>query len=877
MSEAKKNITPPNWANRFLEWYCANDLLDEIQGDLQEAFYYRKEEVGFRKAKWWFIWDVVRFFRLSSFEKKSFNSNRIFMLKNNIKIALRIIARKKWSSFVNIISLTLGITAVALISFFVTDELSHDNFHEKKDSIYRIITDRYSPDGAYDYTDASQPLPLPDRLKSDFSEIEAITRVSSDTRYVRVDDAIQEEKALFVDNTFFEMFSFPFVIGDKSSALQFSKNVVITRALAQKYFQTVDVVGKTLEVRQDDVFTAYQITGVVERIPSNSTFKFEMAFNYDQVDYYGWAGTSWGVRIDEVYMLLNENVNTTEFDAKLKYHWKNFLASEVAESKEYEGEYQHYKLQSLEDVHMASDVGSSFSTGDSAESYTLSIIAIIILLIGSANFTILSMGRSTLRGKEIAIKKVVGAKKGQLVAQFWTEAMTLSFFAMILSVLLVVLLLPAFNQLADKSFITSDIINLRLLIMLPAIAVVTGIIAGAYPSLVLSGINVLDFFKKKVKLGGANLFTKSLITIQFSLSIMLLLGTIVIFQQIDYFKVKSLGYEPSDVIVLENTLNTEPEKLEVYKNLLAANPNIVGTTSINRSFSRGGNSSVHEKSDGTEFGYSLYIVEPSFFDLMQIEFDNGRNFNVSMSSDSNSIVVNEQFVRALGDDFELGGSVNKFQNAGLRDPKLIGVTKDFHFQSLARELRPVLMMVGRSERSYGNILIKTNGKPNAEIIDFLRASWLQVTPDSPFNYDLMSDDIKAQYASEERWFAIVKYATIWALGLATLGLIGIVSISIAGRLKEVSIRKVLGASSPHLYYILSKQFILLLAIASALAVPLTIYFASGWLEDFAYHIELNPLVFAGVIAFVFVIIIGIVFFGTSKTLRSNPVKSLRME
>lgn len=877
MREYRDKISPPKWVNNFLEWYCAHDLLDEIQGDLLEAFYHRQDEVGIRKAKWWFIWDVLKFFRPSSFEKKSFNSNSIFMLRNNIKIALRIITRKKWSSFINIISLTLGITAVTLIAFFVMDELSHDDFHANKDSIYRIITDRYSPDGAYDYTDASQPLPLAAQLTSDFSEIESITRIAQDNRYLRTDGSTQEEKALFVDNTFFEIFSFPFVVGDKSSALQYSKNAVVTRDLAQKYFQSIDVLGKTIEILQDDVFTTYQITGVVERIPSNSTFKFDIALNYDQVEYFGWAGNSWGVRIDEVYMQLNENVDTNEFNAKLKDHWKNFLSNEVEESKEYEGDYQHYKLQSLTDVHMASDVGSSFSTGDPKESYILSIIAIIILLIGSANFTILSMGRSTLRGKEIAIKKVVGAKKGELIIQFWTEAMTLSVFAMLLSVCLIVLLLPAFNQLADKSYESSDILNLRLVIMLPVVATITGLLAGAYPSLVLSGINILDFFKKKVKLGGANLFTKTLITLQFSLSIMLLLGSIVVFQQIDFFKVKDLGYDQSNIIVLENTLKQDPEKLNVYKNLLASNPNIVSTTAINSSFSRGGYSSEHEKSDGTKFGYSMYFVEPSFFELMKINFDDGRNFNVSMASDSNSIVVNEEFVNALGEDFELDGAVKDLNNAGLESPKLIGVTKNFHFQSLASKLRPVLMLVGRSESSYGNILIKTTGTPNAELIDFLQTSWYEVAPDSPFNFDLMSDDIETQYAAQNRWFAIVKYATIWALGLATLGLIGIVSISIAGRLKEVSIRKVLGANSLHLYYILSKQFIILLIIASAMAVPLTIYFARDWLDNFAYHIDLNPLVFGGVIAFVFVMIICIVFFGTSKTLKSNPVNSLRME
>ncbi|WP_141719697.1 ABC transporter permease [Roseivirga misakiensis] len=868
---------PPKWANRFLEWYCAKNLLDEIQGDLLEAYYYRKEELGHGKARWWFIWDVLRFFRPSSFQKKSINSNALIMLKNNIKISLRIINRRKWASFINIFSLTLGITAVALISIFVVDELSYDQHHENKDAIYRMITDYYSPEGEFDYTGASHPLPMAKELVNDFSEIAAITRIGDDSRYVRTDGAAQQENAIFVDNSFFEIFSFPFVVGDKNSALQFSKNVVITREMAEKYFQSIDVLGETIEIRQDDKFTAYLITGVVERIPTNSSIQFDMAMSYDQVDYYSWASNSWGVRIDEIFMQLNENINLNEFEAKLKDHWKNYLTDAVKESKSYKGDYQNYRLQALTDVHLASDIGSLWSTGDPSESYTLSIIAVIILLIGSANFTILSMGRSTLRGKEIAIKKVIGAKRRQLVIQFWTEAFTLSILAMLLSILLMSLLLPSFNSLADKNYRLEDIINLRLLILLPSIALLTGLIAGAYPSLVLSGISILDFFRKKLKLGGSNFFTKSLITVQFSLSIMLLLGSFVVFQQIKFFNVKDLGYDATNVVVLDNNMNNDPEKVKVYKNLLESNPNIAGVTSINSSFSRGGFSSELEKSDGSKVTYSMYFVEPSFFEIMDIPITMGRNFNVGSSLDSNSVIMNDQFKRAMGEDFVLDGNIKKFRNAGLKDPQLIGVTKDFHFQSLARELRPVLMVMGRSEGTYENILVKMNQPLNAEMVQFLQESWYEIAPNAPFEFNLMSDDLEAQYAAQERWFEIVKYATIWALGLATLGLIGIVSISITGRLKEVSIRKVLGANAYHLYFILSKQFLLLLTLASVIAVPLTIYFASDWLDNFAYHIELNPLVFAGVIVFVFCLIIGIVFFGTSKTLRSNPVKALRME
>tara|TARA_R110001592_G_scaffold213766_1_gene466584 strand:- start:2658 stop:5291 length:2634 start_codon:yes stop_codon:yes gene_type:complete len=877
MSMQEEGKSPPKWANRFLEWYCADDLLDEIQGDLLEAYHYRIQEVGVSKAKRWFVWDVIKFFRPSSFKKKSNNSTQVFMLKNNIKIALRIISRKKWASFINIISLTLGITAVTLISFFVADEFSYDNFHEKKDSIYRLVTDRYSPDGGYDYTDAGQPLPLAAQLVSDFPEIETATRVSKAERYLRKDGNVQEAKVLFVDSSFFQTFSFPFLIGNERTAMEFSKSIVVTEDLAKRYFQSIDVVGKTLEIRHEEVFTTYQITGVVAHISSNSTFQFDVAMNYDQTSYYGWANDSWGVRIDEIYLSLGNNVSVPALNDKLKDHWKKYLTNAVEESKSYKGDYQNYWLQPLTDVHMAANVGSSFSTSDPMNSYILSGIAAIILLIGCANFTILSIGRATMRGKEIAVRKVVGAQKLQLVTQFWVEAITLSFLAMFLSIGLVFLLLPAFNALAEKNFVVNDLLNVRLLITLPLIAIVTGLAAGTYPAMVLSGVKILDFFKKKMKLGGANLFTKSLIITQFSLSVMLLLGTIIVFQQIDFFKNKDLGYDDTNVIVLENTLNAEPEKLEIFQNILAKNPKIESWTGMSYSFGRGGFSSVYKKPDGTEFNYSVYYIEPSFFDVLGIEILDGRNFSELSSADNNSMIVNEMFMEKVSGDFKIEDNLTDFDNMGLTNPKIIGVANDFHFQSLASKLKPVVLLMSPSKKSFNNFLIKTTNAPDSELLQFLEESWYQVAPESPYSYVLMNKDIEAQYQTEMRWFNIVKYATIWALGLAVLGLLGIVGMSIAGRLKELSIRKVLGANTLHLYYILSKQFIVLLVLAAIIAIPTTVYFANGWLENFAYHIELNSFVFSGVLVFIFLLIMGIIYLGTIRTIKSNPIDSLRME
>ena len=526
---------------------------------------------------------------------------------------------------------------------------------------------------------------------------------------------------------------------------------------------------------------------------------------------------------------------------------------------------------------MAAEIGSSFSTSDPMNSYILSGIAVMILLIGCSNFTILSIGRSTLRGKEVAVRKVIGAERLELITQFWMESITMSFFAMLLSLFLVFLLLPAFNVLAEKSFVFADFWSWKLAVILPLIALMTGIVAGAYPTIVMSGIKILDFFKKKVKLGGANLFTKSLITIQFSLSLILLLGAIIVFQQINFFKVKDLGYDKSNIVILENNLNTEPEKVEVFQSLLAKNPKIDSWTGISSSFGHGGFSSIYKRPDGSEFSYSMYFIEPSFFDVLGIDLMDGRNFSITSAADSNSVIVNEKFMTQVRGDFDLEDNLTDFKNADLKAPRIIGVSQDFHFQSLASELKPVVLVLSTSKQIFGNLLIKLNQRPDSELLQFLEDSWYEVAPDSPYSYAFMDDDLEGQYKSEMRWFMIVKYATIWALGLAVLGLLGIVGMSISGRLKEVSIRKVLGASSFELYYILLKQFVVLLIIAAVVAIPITVYFANDWLESFAYHIQLSPLLFGGVFLFIFLLIISIVYLSTSRALKISPVDSLRME
>lgn len=875
----KEKHTPPRLAGSFLRSYCRDEFLEEIEGDVYELFEIRIERLGPVIARLLFIWDVLRFFRWSNIKKvKVLNSNQT-MVKNNLIVALRVLRRQRMASFINTLSLTLGITAVTLIYFFIQEEFSFDSFHTKQEQIYRLVKDNYESENVVGGTSGYHPLPLAQKLAEDLPEIMAATRIGEGEFFLRLNDKMQEEPMFFADPDMLNMFDFPLLIGDKSTVLSNPGSVVLSERAAKRFFNSIDVVGKSMEMKvgRRATFKEYLITGVAENVPSNSTIQFDILLPYSEVPYYENYKDYWRLNTDETYLLLNPALDKQAFESKLAMQWTNYMPHKVADMEANGFAPFKYKLQPLSDVHLDTQINGLSEASDPTYSYILGVIGGVILLIGCANFMILSIGRSSSRAKEIAVRKVVGAGKKQLVLQFWTEALVLSLVSALLAIGLVYLLLPTFNQLSDKQMQFAAMINLQNVLVLVGLTFLAGVIAGIYPALVLSGLKSLDVFRRKIKLGGANFFTKSLVTFQFALSIVLVLGTIIIYQQVDFLKNKDLGLDGKDVIVLENRISGSAGVSKQLEDQLAANPNVVSVAGVSSSFTKGGFGSSHETKEGKDVSYSLYRISSQYLSLLQISVVEGRHFDGQMPSDTvESVMVNQEFMRQMGADFKVGDKIEGFSNAGLKSPRVIGVVEDYNFQSLSNELSPVILSIKRFS-GFGDLLIKTIPGKASEVLSSLEKNWYELAPDVPFSYSFLEDDLKNQYAKEQRWASIIQYAAIWAVVIAILGLMGLVALSIAGRIKEFGVRKVLGARTSHLFRIIVKQYALWLIIALALAVPVVVYTMQQWLDNFAYHVNISPLLLTAGISMLFGLILLVLAINAIGAAKRSTMEALRLD
>lgn len=874
----KNSVKPPRLARAFLKRYCRNEFLEEIEGDIYELFEARLISLGPLRARLLFIWDVLRFFKRSNIKKnKGLNSNTV-MFKSNLIIALRVLKRQRMASFINTLSLTLGITAVTLIYFFVNEEFSYDQFHSKGDQIYRLVKDSYESENVIDGTTGYHPLPLAEKLAEDLPEVTEATRIGKGKFYIRIGDKMQEEPMFFADPGMLSMFDFPLIRGDKSTVLSNQGSVVLSERTANRLFSSTDVVGKAIELKIGSAaFKEFLVTGVAENIPSNSTIQFEILLRYSELPYYANYKDYWGLNTDETYVLLNPALDREAFENKLAMQWTNYMPRDVAEMETNGFAPFKYRLQPLDEVHLDVDVGGFSKASDPLYSYILSIIAGVILLIGCANFMILSIGRSSSRAKEIAVRKVVGARKKQLVFQFWSEALILSIISATLAIVMVYLLLPTFNELADKKIEFAAMINVQNIAVLTGLTFFAGIIAGVYPAVVLSGLKSLDVFRRKIKLGGANLFTKSLVTFQFALSIVLVLGTLIIYQQVNFLKNKDLGFDGEDVIVLRNRLSDNPTAMQQLKDQIRSNPDILSFAEVSSSFTKGGMRSSYETKQGKEIPYSIYSISPDYLSLLEIPILEGRGFDGVLATDTlDAVLVNQTFMRELGPDFKLGDRIENIDNASLKSPRVVGVVEDYNFQSLSTALKPVILTLNPFS-GFGDMLIKIAPGKSADVVSFLEANWYDLAPQIPLGYSFMEDDLQTQYESEQRWAKIIQYSAVWAVILAVLGLMGLVALSIAGRIKEFGVRKVLGASTWHLYHIIVKQYAIWLGVALALALPVAVYIMKEWLRDFAYHISISPLLLTMGILTLFGLVLLVLGINALAAGKRSTMEALKLE
>jgi putative ABC transport system permease protein len=817
------------------------------------------------------------------------------MIFHYIKIAVRNLSRQKILAFINVFGLSVGIACFSLFLLYSLNEFSYDNFHKNGNEIYRVIgwfagDKDHEPGG-----DASSYTPLGPAMKKDLPGVKDYVRFQGGwgEHFIKVDNKVTRSSMSFADPQFPDVFSFKFIAGKPEYALTDIHNVIITRDKAIQLFGGTDVIGKRIEVKMDDhqdKFEVFKVGGVVENIPATSTIQFNILGNFDYVldsDDGKASADNWHMTIGiDTYVLLKKGSQLMKDQKQLDIFRHKYYADEEAELLKmgrWDGKSPYpisFRLQPIREMHTAVNVdsGAPGSTTNPKNIWILVGIAAGILIIACINFTTLAIGRSAGRAKEVGVRKVIGSGRNKLIFQFLTESMLLSIFSGALGLMLANILLPFFNQLCGREMSFSISQFPQLIWILVTLILIVGLLAGSYPALVLSGFRPVEVLKSKIKLGGSNYFTKSLVTFQFILSIGLIISTLIIFRQLHFLRYKNLGLTKENVIVI-NADGTDAKKIfPLFRQSLKSEKQIIDVAGSSIGLGEGqgqmgGGYSYGDK----QFGSIEYPIDEHYLSLMGIHLIAGRNFNSAISSDTTeSVIINETLANTV-----LGKTAEKaigqqFKARGDKFKTVVGVTKDFNFESLTHAVRPQLFtMDGNFAPSKFFVRIRP-GDPTISL-SLLEKKWKYIVADLPFKYSFLDEDLDRFYKSEERWSAIVGWAGGISIFLACLGLFGLAALAAINRQKEIGIRKVLGASVPTIVRLLSRDFLKLVLIALVIASPFAWYFMNKWLQDYAYRINIGWWVFAVTGSIAVLIAFLTISFQAVKAAVANPVTSLRSE
>jgi putative ABC transport system permease protein len=809
------------------------------------------------------------------------------MIKNYLTIAWRNLLKNKIYSFINIIGLAIGLASFLLITLYIMDELSYDRYNDKADRIYRINSDIKLGGGELHMPVTSDM--MGQLLIKDYPAIEQYTRIynSNGSKLIKKDKVfIIEDHVAHVDSTFFDVFTLPAISGNTHTALNEPNTVVITESTAKKYFNSTDVLGKTIETN-DDKNPVYKITAVIKDIPSNSHFHFDFMFSMKN------AGYEWGQLTSHnfhTYLLLKKGADYKQLEKKFEQYIdkyvlpsvKQFIKINSMEEFRKSGNQLEYTLIPLTKIHLHSDRSFELSpSGNIQYVYIFGAVAVFILLIACINFMNLTTARSAGRAKEVGIRKVLGTERRFLVFQFLTESTMMAIFSLFLAILIAYLVLPVFNDVANKSMQLGSLFSSRILPLLISLPVIVGLLAGSYPAFFLSAFRPIEVLKGKLKLGSSSTSLRSvLVVFQFATSIILIVGTLVIYKQLNYIQTKDLGYNKDQVLTVQNTFVLGKQAKAFKNSVLQMNGVSSGTLS---SFLPVSNSSRNDNTffkDATmdingSIDMQTWRVDYDYFKTLGMQIIKGRGFSPDFGSDSMAVVINETTVQFLGYADPIGKKIfNTDDNKKPVSYNIIGVVKNFNFESLKQGIGPLSFFL--SDRS-GMASFKVSTTNVKGLLSKIEAIWKQMSPTMPFMYSFLDDSFNEMYQSEQRVGKIALIFSALAILIACMGLSGLATYIAEQRTKEIGIRKVLGASVQGLVRLLSKDFLKLVAIAFIIAAPLSIWVMNRWLHDFTYRINLEWWIVgvAGLLAIV--IALATVSVQAIKAAIANPVNSLRSE
>ncbi len=888
MKPPPRPVGPPRWADRLLEGFVAPHLLEELQGDLHEEFSYQVTRIGERRARWRYVCDVLGFIKPFAIKRKRTvrpRTNVNFgeystpfllnpaMLRNYIKIALRNLVKNKTFSAINMLGLALGMACSLLIMLWVQDERSVDAFHANKQQLYRIYMREF-------FSGKMQgviwtPGPLADELKKSIPEIQLATPYSwvSDQTF-SVGNKVNKQATNTASPDFFNMFSFKFLQGTPEAALKDLNSLAISRSMAESFFGSPEAaIGKSIRF---DNRTDLSITAVFENVPQNSTLKFDCLRNWDAYLADNQWAKGWDSTDPLTFFMLRPDSDPAKVEAKIKHLLDKFNRDE--------GKPVHTELaiQPFHEYYLNSNFKNAQIDGGRIEYVRLfSLVATFVLLIACINFMNLATARSAKRAKEVGVRKVVGAMRSVLIGQFVGEAMLLTICSVFLALLFVGLLLPAFNSLTGKQ-INLPIDELSFWGILVGLTLFTGLLAGSYPAFFLSSLSPIRVLKGALKFDTKSTWLRQgLVVFQFSLSIILIVGMIIIYRQVDYVQTKNLGYDRENLIYfpLEGDL---AKNYDVLKEELSQISSIKQVSHMTESPASNGSGTEGISWPGSDpndkVRFTPLGVGYDFVKTMNLTVADGRDFSKDFPTDSTGFLINEAALNVIGYKNHGGSPIGKTITWGKNKGTIIGVLKDFHFQSLHTAIRPLIAYLSTgSRRQGGNAIIRIEAGKTTEALKKVEAICKKLNPKFPFTYSFTDQEYARQYQSEQVVSKLSTYFAFLAIVISCLGLFGLATFTAEQRTKEIGVRKVLGATVSSIIGLLSKDFLKPVAISILIASPVAWWAMNQWLQGFAYKIDIEWWVFvlAGILA------VGIalltISFQSVKAALMNPVRALRSE
>ena len=785
------------------------------------------------------------------------------MLKNYFKIAIRNIVRNKLSSIINIGGLAIGLAVCLLVFLFIRDETSYDKFHLNSDRIYKVLRET----GESNELQGVTPLPLCDALKTDFTGIDVLQIRSASNVISYKENSYTENRFCYTDPNFFKVFSFHMTKGNPNTVLENPNSVVITEDIAKKYFGNEDPIGKTILSDTKDLLI---VTGVMENVPENSHIQFDFlspksAFIQDWMK-------DWHPCMFSTYILLPKGYSAGTLSKELPAFLEKYMGKE-------ETKYQRLKLQPLKDIYLYSaniKFNQIDKLGDINEIYIFSTIAVIILMLASINYMNLATSRYLNRMGEIGIRKVIGARRIQLIKQFLGETVITCLIAVMFSILLVELFLPAFNSLMGKDLRIEVFNNIKILGALILFAIILGLASGSYPAIFLSSFNPLKVIKSpvipRVK---ALLPRKILIVVQYTIAVAFIICTAIVFLQLNFIRNKNLGFSKENLISMnmpyQLRANFDVYKNEVMKDKSVVNiaraesipPNPLGTVNPVEFVVNGEKKTLWAR---------VMYVDYDFIETLGLKIEEGRSFSRKYRTDEKeALIFNEAAIKSIGVDNVIGKEVKYYGE----EKKIIGIVKDFNYWTLREKIEPVVIFIAKNY--CWRIAAKIRSGNIAETINFLKSKWGDVFPGWPFEFSFVDNSLNELYNKEGKLEKLSEYLTVLAVFIACLGLFGLSSFTAKKRTKEIGIRKALGASVADVIKLLSKEFLILVCIADIIALPIAYYFINRWLQDFSYRIDPNLWIFIFSGFLTLLIATLTISYQAIKAATANPVESLRYE